>query len=341
MRDARAASYRRGEGFVAVPPRRSPQTTPAVSWRRWKPGPEEDRHARRRARSWCRSPAGRCRSQYDGIRAGAPAQCAAPAASSTSPTWARSRPRARRRPSSCSGCSPTTSRRSRSAAPSTRASAARTAGCSTTSSPTGSADDRYLTVINAANHERDLEWFAGARGRVRRRGPRPDRRLRDARGAGPQARGDRRAARRRRAAARASRTAELAVAGAPALVCGTGYTGEDGVELLMPPEDAPDGLGRADRRGRRPAGLGARDTLRLEVNYSPLRQRPDRGARRRSRPASAGASRRTPASSARRHAGAVRERGPSEILEPFVITGAGHPAPGQPDRRRRCRTWAR
>ena len=44
-------------------------------------------------------------------------------------------------------------------APSTRASAARTAACSTTSSRTGLPTSSYLTVTNAANHERDLEWF--------------------------------------------------------------------------------------------------------------------------------------------------------------------------------------
>ncbi len=66
-------------------------------------------------------------------------RCARTPGCSTSPTWARSRSRGRARSPSCSGCSPTTSPRSRSAAPSTRASATRTAACSTTSSPTGSA----------------------------------------------------------------------------------------------------------------------------------------------------------------------------------------------------------
>jgi aminomethyltransferase len=51
------------------------------------------------------------------------------------------------------------------------------------------------------------------------------------------------------------------------LVCGTGYTGEDGVELLLATGDARafwDGLLDA---GATPAGLGARDTLRLEVCF--------------------------------------------------------------------------
>ena len=61
----------------------------------------------------------------------------------------------------------TTCRRSRSGAPSTACSAARTAACSTTSSPTAWSDDRYLTVTNAANHERDLAWFQRSRAGVR------------------------------------------------------------------------------------------------------------------------------------------------------------------------------
>jgi aminomethyltransferase len=55
--------------------------------------------------------------------------------------------------------------------------------------------------------------------------------------------------------------------GAQALVAGTGYTGEEGVELLMDPADA-DGVWSAIlRRGAIPAGLAARDTLRAEVCY--------------------------------------------------------------------------
>ena len=55
--------------------------------------------------------------------------------------------------------------------------------------------------------------------------------------------------------------------GQKVLVCGTGYTGEDGVELLLDPADAPMVWDEVVRRGAVPAGLAARDTLRLEVNY--------------------------------------------------------------------------
>jgi aminomethyltransferase len=60
---------------------------------------------------------------------------------------------------------------------------------------------------------------------------------------------------------------ERTVAGAPMLVCGTGYTGEDGVELLLDPDDAPGVWDAIVREGATPAGLGARDTLRLEVCF--------------------------------------------------------------------------
>jgi aminomethyltransferase len=51
------------------------------------------------------------------------------------------------------------------------------------------------------------------------------------------------------------------------LVCGTGYTGEDGVELLLDPESAPSVWDTLVHAGAQPAGLGARDTLRLEVCF--------------------------------------------------------------------------
>jgi aminomethyltransferase len=59
--------------------------------------------------------------------------------------------------------------------------------------------------------------------------------------------------------------AEGTVDGAPALISRTGYTGEDGVELYVSPEDAPRLWRRLLAGGASPAGLGARDTLRLEA----------------------------------------------------------------------------
>ncbi len=127
--------------------------------------------------------------------------------------------------------------------------------------------ERYLTVTNAANHERDFAWlsehsaaFGGAT-------------VEDAADRwamlavqGPAA---------REVVARVAdgelpkrmRTATLPVAGEDCLVCGTGYTGEDGVELLIPPEHAPEVWDALAGEGVVPAGLGARDTLRLEVCF--------------------------------------------------------------------------
>jgi glycine cleavage system T protein (aminomethyltransferase) len=55
------------------------------------------------------------------------------------------------------------------------------------------------------------------------------------------------------------------VAGKPAILSRTGYTGEDGFELYLDPGDAPDVWRRLLAAGVQPAGLGARDTLRLEA----------------------------------------------------------------------------
>jgi aminomethyltransferase len=60
---------------------------------------------------------------------------------------------------------------------------------------------------------------------------------------------------------------ERRLAGEEVLVCGTGYTGEEGVELLCAPAHAPALWDEIVRRGAAPAGLAARDTLRLEACY--------------------------------------------------------------------------
>ncbi len=60
-------------------------------------------------------------------------------------------------------------------------------------------------------------------------------------------------------------------AGADVIVCRTGYTGEHGYELVIPAESAVAAwdaiLAAGDASGIRPAGLGARDTLRTEAGY--------------------------------------------------------------------------
>jgi aminomethyltransferase len=151
------------------------------------------------------------------------------------------------------------------------------------------ADERYLTVTNAANHVRDLEWFrACARGLQADGGPELRVELEDRiedyamlAVQGPQARAlvqgladDRSRGtlasdehpRVGQLPARMSATTQR-LAGVEVLVCGTGYTGEDGVELLLAPADAPALWDELLARGALPAGLAARDTLRLEACF--------------------------------------------------------------------------
>jgi len=61
--------------------------------------------------------------------------------------------------------------------------------------------------------------------------------------------------------------AEGEVAGVACTINRTGYTGEQGVELLVGADSAPELWDRVLERGVVPCGLGARDTLRLEVCY--------------------------------------------------------------------------
>jgi len=127
--------------------------------------------------------------------------------------------------------------------------------------------DRYLIVTNSANHEADLAWL----GRWSRQYG--DVAVRDVADRyamlavqGPHARD---------VVARTlaiglpprMRVATARIGGRPALVCGTGYTGEDGVELLIDPEVAPAIWAELLDGGAVPCGLGARDTLRLEACF--------------------------------------------------------------------------
>ncbi len=61
------------------------------------------------------------------------------------------------------------------------------------------------------------------------------------------------------------RAAETEIAGAPSIVARTGYTGEDGFELMVPAGDAARIWRALSDAGAVPCGLGARDVLRLEA----------------------------------------------------------------------------
>jgi aminomethyltransferase len=127
--------------------------------------------------------------------------------------------------------------------------------------------DRYLTVTNASNHERDLAWFR-EHARAFPEAEVSDRIEDWAMLAvqGPLARELVQAMSDSPLPARMS-AGTRRLGGVEVIVCGTGYTGEDGVELLCAPDAAPAVWDEIVRRGAVPAGLGARDTLRLEVCF--------------------------------------------------------------------------
>jgi aminomethyltransferase len=125
------------------------------------------------------------------------------------------------------------------------------------------AEDRYLTVTNASNHDKDLAWFQQHAVEVDRV------EVIDSHGdyamlavQGPKARDAVAAILGGELPARFKVTELDGI-----LVCGTGYTGEDGVELLIPPADAIRIWDALLEAGVTPVGLAARDTLRLEVCF--------------------------------------------------------------------------
>jgi aminomethyltransferase len=182
--------------------------------------------------------------------------------------------------------------------------------------------ERFLTVTNASNHQSDLEWFlaqAAAAEEVTVSDRIEDYAMLAVQG--PRARelvqaiSDSPLPGRMTAGARHLRGAET-------LVCGTGYTGEDGVELLCRPQDAALIWDELVRRGAVPAGLGARDTLRLEAcfhlygNELSVERGPIEGALGWCCKEDTGF---IGADAVR----AVREAGPAEKLVAFAIDGPG------------------
>jgi aminomethyltransferase len=120
---------------------------------------------------------------------------------------------------------------------------------------------RYLLIVNAANRDADFRWLrereipgsdvrdvSDAYALLAVQGPRAIERL----GLPP---------------ARQFTFAQGEVDGIECMVNRTGYTGEEGCELLTMAEDAVDLWDRVIERGAVPCGLGARDTLRIEVCF--------------------------------------------------------------------------
>jgi aminomethyltransferase len=128
--------------------------------------------------------------------------------------------------------------------------------------------DRYVLVVNAANTAADLAWMRAHAGGAEivdcsaeyallaLQGPEAEVALRTVTPL-------------TLTALRPFTAIEGLVAGRRALVSRTGYTGEDGFEIMVDAGDAPAVwealLDATQRRGGLPVGLGARDTLRLEA----------------------------------------------------------------------------
>jgi aminomethyltransferase len=191
-------------------------------------------------------------------------------------------------------------------------------------------EDRYLTVTNAANHTKDLAWLrAHTEGfEVELLNRLDDYAMLAVQGPAARSLVAPLLADSEQLPAR-FRTTELHVAGVSALVCGTGYTGEDGVELLCSPGDAPALWDALLAAGVMPCGLAARDTLRLEACYhlygNDLME--SRG------PIEAGLGwccKEETGFIGADSVAAVRAAGPPEQLVPFALTGPGIPRQGNP-----------
>jgi aminomethyltransferase len=189
-------------------------------------------------------------------------------------------------------------------------------------------EKRYLTVTNAANHDRDFAWFserasgfdadvkdvAPATAMLAVQGPR----ARDA--VAESVAGD---------LPPRMRTADVEFDGARVLACGTGYTGEDGVELLLDPDAAPGLWAALLEWGVSPVGLGARDTLRLEVCFHLYGN--DLTTERTPIEAGLGWCCKEETGFIGSEAVAeARGSGPLEKLAPFVLTSPGIPRQGNP-----------
>jgi len=188
--------------------------------------------------------------------------------------------------------------------------------------------DRYLVIANAGNHETDLAQF----GLIARDF---DVYVRDATDnyamlaiQGPNARRIVEGTLHLELPPR-MKVAARQVGRRPAIVCGTGYTGEDGVEILLDPEIVPAIWTELVDAGVVPCGLGARDTLRLEVCFhlhgNDLTLDTD--------PISAGLGWACDESTGyvgSDRVAALRAEGTDQRLAPFLIEGDGIPRQGNP-----------
>jgi aminomethyltransferase len=133
------------------------------------------------------------------------------------------------------------------------------------------AADRFMVTVNAGNIDKDWAWVTEHGGGPGWRNASEETALIAVQGPRAEALVDR-LADREVAPIGYYRFAQGSVAGARALISRTGYTGEDGFELYMAAADAERVwnalLSEGARDGVTMVGLGARDTLRLEMKYA-------------------------------------------------------------------------
>jgi aminomethyltransferase len=122
---------------------------------------------------------------------------------------------------------------------------------------------RFRLVLNAARADADCAWLERQRSGALQLRPRRDLAILAVQG--PRAREKFGSALPELRAAAEALDAFCAAEHAGACVSRTGYTGEDGLELLLPAGHAAEAWKRLLAAGVRPCGLGARDTLRLEA----------------------------------------------------------------------------
>jgi aminomethyltransferase len=134
------------------------------------------------------------------------------------------------------------------------------------------AEDHYFLCVNASNQEKDYQHITGVN-RWDARVEYASERYAQLAVQGPRALGTvQKLTAVDLAAIRYYHFQDGEVAGAAARIARTGYTGEDGFELYVPPEQAARiwnaVLGAGEEFGIKPCGLGARNTLRLEAKMA-------------------------------------------------------------------------
>ena len=134
-------------------------------------------------------------------------------------------------------------------------------------------EDFFRLVVNAATRAKDLAWIGEQAAAFDVQvAERPDFAMIAVQGPNARARvlglideGDRAAVEK---LARFAAVEAKSAAGVPLFVARTGYTGEDGFEIVLPQDDAVAFWNALLQAGVKPAGLGARDTLRLEAGMN-------------------------------------------------------------------------